>query len=49
MEVWIDDQLDEEFGPLNPTLGDEVGSKRESRRVELRDEWWEGVPHHALR
>lgn len=49
MEGWIDDQLDEEFVPVDPTLCDEVGSKRESRRVELRDEWWEGVPHHALR
>jgi hypothetical protein len=47
MEAWIEDQIIEEFGEEEE--GGDVGGKREGRKLELREDWWEGVPERWRR
>lgn len=50
IELWIDDQLREEFGLLDEDEDeDDDLPKMQSRRIELRDEWWETIPEHWRR
>ncbi|KAL7415942.1 hypothetical protein BDY24DRAFT_380582 [Mrakia frigida] len=48
IEPWIEAQLQEEFGYV-PNSEEELSSGVEGRRIELRDDWWEGVPEHWRR
>lgn len=48
IEPWIEAQLQEEFGYV-PNSEEELSSRVEGRRIELRDDWWEGVPEHWRR
>lgn len=48
VEVWIDAQLEDEFAYMQGS-DDELSRNAEGRRMELRDDWWEGVPEHWRR
>lgn len=48
IEVWIELQLQEEFGYL-ANSEEEESSRVEGRRIELRDDWWESLPEQWRR
>ena len=48
VEVWIDAQLQDEFA-YDQNSDEEISHHVEGRRIELRDDWWEGVPEHWRR
>lgn len=52
MEAWIEDQINEEFGDEEQDGGigpGDVRGRREGRKLELREDWWEGVPERWRR